>query len=409
MKALPLLLLMIASVADGEALRISEVSDVAGDNTERMTLRYRFEGQDKEEELFVLKEVIVGDADVAQASVGHDGAIGVNLKPEGARAMAEATEKMIPRQSRLAIIVDGKLVSAPGVRTTLGGNFELSGLDDDLDERALENLARRMSGRPELGPKEEVSKASPPPPRPETVPFTEEEYQQLKASREKMGIYHLESIPSKEELDAKLQKGMDRNSVIAVFGKPYMMSGNADDETSQLIYKVAPEKRAENPERKMVHDGFNVGFSEGKVTFWGFSFSNTQRERKVVGRVPGLLVASYPEMDFSKGDPDMIALIEGVKIPNIRQELNITDLQQLLSLALMTSNWGEGTEKESWISTQCDFMKILALHFPEAQDLVDGAAGNKVTLRSFGTAMSPYVTEGKPLPDVQAAPADKGQ
>jgi hypothetical protein len=221
-----------------------------------------------------------------------------------------------------------------------------------------------------------------------------------------MGIYHLEVLPPEKELDAKLWKGMDRDEVIALFGNPYSSSKPQDGEF-RLNYELAPEKRPENPKREMLPSGFDVRFSGGKVAGWGYSsYSNGQRERKVVGRVPGLLVASYPEMDFSKGDPDMIALIEGVKIPNIRQELNITDLQQLLSLATMTSNWGEGTEKESWISTQCDFMKILALHFPEAQDLVDGAAGHKVTVRSLGKAMSPYVTEGKPLPDVQVAPAD---
>ena len=408
MKALPFLALMIASFAQGEVLRISEVREVSGDDTERMTHRYRFEGQDKEEELFVLKETIVGDRDVARAEVAGKGEIYVELNPQGAKAMEEATGNMIPGRSRMAIIVDGKVVSAPGIRMKLGGKFQISGMEE-MGDRALENLARRMSGKPELDPKEEVPLPAPPPPRPKTVPFTEEEYQQLKASREKMGIYHLDSIPSKEELDAKLQKGMDRDAVIAVFGKPYMMSGKPDDETFQLIYEVAPEKREENPERKMVHDGFSVGFSEGKVTFWGFSFSDTQRERKAVGRVPGLLVASYPEVDFSSGDVDLIAMIEGVKIPNIRQELNLTDLQQLLSLATMTSNWGEGTEKESWISIQCDFMKILTLHFPEVEDLVDGTTGEKVTLKSLRTAMSPYATGDKPLPDPNAAPSGVGK
>ena len=319
--------------------------------------------------------------------------------------MVEATKNFVPGQTRLAIILDGKLVSAPGVRTTLGANFQID--MDDLDERALENLARRMSGRPELKPGEALPQAPPPPPRPETVPFTEEEYQQIKANREQMGIYHLESVPSKEDLDAKLQKGMDREAVIALFGQPYLMSGKPDDDTFRMSYRIAPEKREENPEDKMLNDGFMVVFSEGKVATWDFSSSNMRRERKIVGRMRGLLVASFPKVDFSSDDVDLIGMLEGIKIPNVRQQLNSIDLHELLGVAMVTHGWVnlEGKE-EPHISTQCDLMKILALHFPEVQDLVEGAVDGKVTAKSLGAALSPYALEGKPLPEVEAAPAD---
>jgi hypothetical protein len=406
MKALPFLLLMVAGVADGEALRISEVREVAGDGTERMTLHYRFNGEDKEEELFVLKEGIVGDKDVAQAWVHPGGGIGVKLKPDGAKAMTEATKDFIPGRTRLAVIVDGELVSAPGVRATLGGNFEISGMED-LDPRALENLARRMSGRPVLEPGEALPQAPPPPPHPEMVPFTEEEYQQNKANREKVGIYHLERVPSKDELDAKLRKGIDRDAVIAAVGNPCFTLGKSEDGKFQLLYKIAPEKREENPGGEPSRDGFEVRFSDGKVSEWEFSSSFLPRARKLVGRAPGLLVATYPKADLGSGKVDPITLIEGIKIPNVRQRVNATDLQELLSLARMASTWesAEGKE-EPRLSRQCDFMKILALHFPEAQDLVDGAVDGKVTVKSLGAAMSPYVVEGKPLPDVKPAPAD---
>ncbi|MCW1926035.1 hypothetical protein OKA05_25980 [Luteolibacter arcticus] len=408
MKALPLLLLMLASVAQGDALRISEVREVAGEDTERMTLSYRIDGENKEEQLFILKEVMIGDGDVAQASVGPGGTITVKLKPEGARVMAEATGNMIPGRSRLALIVDGKLVSAPGIREPLGGEFEISGVDD-LDGRGLENLARRMSGRPVLDPKEEVPQAPPPPRRPETVPFTEEEYQQNKAAREKAGIYHLESIPSQEELDAKLQKGMDREAVIAALGKPCYTSGKPEDGKIEMIYEIAPEKRDEVPDGGAVRDGFSVRFSESKVVGWDFSSSNIPRDRKVVGRVPGLLVASYPKVDFSSDDIDVIALLEGVKIPDIRQKVNATDLAQLLSLAMMTSHWENAVGKEQKLSTRCDFMKILALHFPEVQALADRAVDGKLPAKSLGAALSPYFEEGKPLPGAQVAPSEKGR
>jgi hypothetical protein len=409
MKALPLLLLMIASVAHGDALRISEVREVAGDDTEPMTLHYRFNGEDKEEKLFVLKEVIVGDKGVAQAWVHPGEGIGIKLNREGAAAMTEATSEMIPGRSRLAVIVDGKLVSAPMLRSVpLVANFEISGVDD-MDARALENLARRMSGRAKLDPKEAVPQAPQPPPRPETVPFTEEEYQQRKAAREKVGIYHLESVPSHEELNTRLRKGMDRDAVIAVLGKPFYGWGKPEDGEFELTYKIAPEKREENPGRKAVNDGFAVRFSEGKLTGWDFSSSNLPRERKVVGQVPGLLVASYPRRDFSSGEIDAIAFLEGVKIPNIRQEVNATDLGKLLSLAMLTSNWETAEGKEQHLSTGCDVFRILALHFPEAQALADRAVDGSIPVKSLGAALSPYVLEGKPLPGVKPTPTESGK
>ena len=39
-------------------------------------------------------------------------------------------------------------------------------------------------------------------------------------------------------------------------------------------------------------------------------------------------------------------------------------------------------------------------------DLVDELVDGKVTVKSLGTAMSPYVVEGKPSPDGKVAPAN---
>jgi hypothetical protein len=416
MKSLPVVLWMIAGFACGETLRICEVRQEAGAKTERMTLRYRVNGEPREEVIFVVREPVIGDADVAQAWAGPGTAISIKLTENGAKAMAEATGDMLPGRDRLAVIVDGVLVNAPRVMSPLGSNFQIDGLDD-LDERGLENLARRMSGRPPLDPKEAAPQIPPPPhvktvpfTKDKMVPFTEEEYQAIKAAREKAGIYHLENLPAEKELDAKLRKGMGRDEVVALFGRPSSTAGEPGNGEFRLSYEVAPEKREENPERKMLPGGFDVRFSNGKVSGWGHSsYSTASRERKVGGRVPGLLVAKIPEVDFSSGEVDMVALLEGVKIPDIRQDVNATDLYGLLSLATMAFHAEADEGEKDSISVGCDLMKILVLHFPEAKEVAGSAVDGKVRLRDLGNALSPYLTEGRPLPDLKAVTPISGR
>jgi hypothetical protein len=401
MKAPAVFLLMIAGFVHGDVLRISEVRSEAVEGTERMTLRFQHDGQVTEEVLFVLKEVVVSDADVAQAWVYRGQAIGVKLKPEGARKMVQATRNMNPRQDRLAVIVDGKLVSAPRVlEPPLRASFQID--MDDLDERALEELARRIAGRASVDPEEEPTKM-PPVPHVETVPFTEEEYQQKKDAREKMGLYFLDRLPSEEELDAKLKDGTSVADVVEAFGKPSHSSGKPDQGEFSLLYQIAPEKRPEKRGQEIPADGFHVQFSDGAKIRWSFTYGNLPREEKAVGRKPGLLVASYPEIDFSSGDVDLVALLEGVTIPDIRQEVNATDLYGVLALARMTSD-GEGADdkEEPMVRVDCDVMKFLALHFPEAKALSEKAADGKISARALGKALSPYMLENKPLPELKA-------
>src|SRR5690606_15749807 len=138
------------------------------------------------------------------------------------------------------------------VQSRLGAHFEISGLNE-LDPNDLDDLARRMSGRP---PRADGEDAPLPQPEPEveTVPFTEEEYQRNKAARERMGIFHIETVPAEEELDRMLRKGMSHAEVAGIFGRPSSKSENPE----YRIYDLAPEKLAENPDRQMVPAGLKV-------------------------------------------------------------------------------------------------------------------------------------------------------
>jgi preprotein translocase subunit SecD len=169
---LAIIFLAFASVCCGDTLRISELADAAGEGVERMILKT----ETGEEALFVKSKAVLGDSDVKQAWPQHafDGQICVELNEEGGKKLKETTARMRYGRDRLAIIVDGRLISAPTVQTTLGSAFVIDGFHD-MEFRGLDDLARKMSGR--LPRPEGEDPVSPNPlPKLETVPFTEEEY-----------------------------------------------------------------------------------------------------------------------------------------------------------------------------------------------------------------------------------------
>jgi hypothetical protein len=133
------------SLGLGDTLRLSEVADEASDSTEQIT----FSREGANHVIIVKKALIIGDADVnlAVPNYGLDNDFYVELTDDGAKKIKEATAKMNHGQDRLAIIVEGRLVSAPVVQSPLGGSFIISGLED-LGPREIDDLARKMSGRP---------------------------------------------------------------------------------------------------------------------------------------------------------------------------------------------------------------------------------------------------------------------
>jgi hypothetical protein len=153
MKPLALFIsLVLAGICGAHTLRISEVAEQAGDDAERMTMI-----QDgKEEVLFVKKHVVIGDGDVKNAfpSQVQEGAISVSLTEEGGRKIKEVTSRIRLSKDRLAIVVNGKLVSAPVVNAVLGGNFEITGLKD-MGHQELAGLAEKRTGpQPPPAPEE---------------------------------------------------------------------------------------------------------------------------------------------------------------------------------------------------------------------------------------------------------------
>ena len=67
----------------------------------------------------------------------YEGKLTVELNPEGANKMFDLTSKMRPGVDRLAIVLDGKVLSAPVVQSSLGANFEISGMKDANEAKGI--------------------------------------------------------------------------------------------------------------------------------------------------------------------------------------------------------------------------------------------------------------------------------
>jgi hypothetical protein len=385
--------------AHSQVFRLSEVAEVASDETERMTLK----GDDWEEELFVIKRAVVTEDDVAKAfplSQGGEWSISIELDEEGGAKMKAATGKMTAGKDRVAILVDGELLIAPIVMSTpLGARLAIPA-GKDMDAAEVQDLARRISGLPPLEPGEAPLN----PPRViDYEPYTEEEYLERKANREKVGIFYVEWIPSEKELDRQLKLGMTQDEVIELFGKPTMGSVQDGEPHSRLSYRLAPEKIADNPERKMLPVSIEVEFTDGKVTDWSHSWSTASRELKVKGPAPepGILTMILPDMDMSDEDADFTDYFEAVIVPDPNQKVNETDLNQLASLGYMMKNAIASSDGDKpTVSANCDLMREMVRHFPELRKLREEAVKGRVDVEEMSKALEPYVFGEKagPIP-----------
>ena len=136
------LLLLLCLTAQSEILRLSLVVPEPGEGITKFEISH---GEVKET-IFVKNQPIVTTADVAtaQQNPARKDCVAVSLTDEGAKKMFQASKEMRHGVDRIAIMVDGKFISAPIVNDTLGKNIEISGLNDP-DEAT--KLAARMSGK----------------------------------------------------------------------------------------------------------------------------------------------------------------------------------------------------------------------------------------------------------------------
>ena len=378
---------------------MSRVVAAAGEGIEQMT----FKSGDHEEVLFVKKEAVVNSADVQEAwaeVVPSMRCISIRLKQEGAKKMEAATGGMSLGVERMAIIVEGKVVVAPAVQSKLGAQFIIQGLDDLTDDE-LKELARKIAGRPPGVPGVDVPEVKRPEQKWES--YTDEEYQQIKESREKLGIFYLDKVPSEQELATLLRKGMNVDEVVKALGRPHRLSRVADGEASGLDYMIAPERREGSPDGRAVEDGLRVHLDGGKMFRWSYSYGDAPKELKRVGRQAPSLRMIAPELKLPIEDFDFVDYFERVDVEDPRQTVNQTDLEDLLSVAAMVAD--ESDRKEPGkvsVRADCDLIETMAIHFPEIAALRKDAEGGKIGLIALRDAMAPYVSGRKPLPGEKA-------
>ena len=390
-----------------ELLRFSDVFPIPGDNIEPFIIPDPVYG---DETLHVGKRVLLSDADVADIApaAGPEAeemrAVVITFNEEGAEKFARITKQLVG--GRLAIIVKGKILSAPVLHEAiLGGSVTIAGLDEPM-ARELYDAIQTKSGKPPWPKDKPFWKNTPPPERPETVPFTEEEYREIKARRIKMGIHYLDSLPSEEELAKNLKAGLSYEEVLKLYGKPTHRAGGAQDPKTSATWIIAPERSEPNPELADIPVGFDVNFSKGSVTGWRQIRLGMSRAEKVVGLEPATLKAVLPELDLSEGEPDWIAYVEAIQIPDPAQPVNKRDLGDLLGIALQLRHSVNNDEPgAAHISSDCDFMKTLAHNFPEVEALRKQAKTGRVEVEKLLSVVHPYLSGEKPLtPKVPAPP-----
>lgn len=400
MKRLLLLVLAAGLSRGAETLRLSAV--VKPDSPDAKEIPYQT--PTGKQHVWVSNKPIITEKDVktASPSISQEKTIEINLTDDGTAAMIAATTPMRPGVDRMAIIVEGKLHSAPVLRSVpLGKSFIIEGLAD-YDDRQLANLARGIMGQPPLGP----DAGAPPPPRPKLVPYTEEELKAIKQQRERVGIFQLDRMPDQKELAKTLHLGMTADEVIAIYGKPARHNRKPDHKDFYLEYEIAPERRPDKPAGGMVPDSFKVEFRDDKVTRWGpCRWSDGRRELKNESRAPGLLKAIFPAIDMAAEDINLIAWIEGISIPDLSQQMSQGDLGALLSLLYSTTLPRDATEHDT-IRPDCDVLKILAKDLPDIAKLTAAAKDGKIPLPDLHAVVKRFCLGETPIPDPQS-PADR--
>lgn len=98
------------------------------------------DGNDHSTPILVNRRMALGGGDIAMAMVSPSRADAVNVTLDGAGAdkMIALTKDMRPGLDRIAIVMDGEVMSAPVAQSVpLGRNFEINGLDEPGEAQAL--------------------------------------------------------------------------------------------------------------------------------------------------------------------------------------------------------------------------------------------------------------------------------
>ncbi|GAA5482165.1 hypothetical protein Hsar01_01382 [Haloferula sargassicola] len=376
------------------SLRISEVALEGSEATEEMTV----ETEKGSEKLWVCKDPIVTEKDVVDAwpqATSGQYQVGIKLSEQGGERLSKVTGQLVAGRDRLAVIIDDQLRMAPVVQSQLGRSFVLSLNDENFSEVA--DLIQGILGE-KPSPRSESKDL---PPLPETAPYTKEEYQNLKAEREKVGLFYLDELPSVEELKVMLEPGLSYEEVVSKLGKPTFTIGDQSEDDISIFYELAPEKLPLNPERKQHQSGISITLKDHKLTGWSSSWSTGQRQQRLVNPTEKKLKVQMPHFDLFSGDSDWVSVVEETKIPDPEQDITLADLFDLLSLAGTAAQYHDLGSKSS-IQADCDVIAFLGRHLREIAKLQGQAVKGRIPLKDLDSAIQPYLLGGKEVPDPAA-------
>lgn len=388
------LVLFLLPTMSADVIRLASVVEIDGLGI----TRHEFGEGENPEILFVEDKAIVTEADVVHAilSPSREDAIDIGLSKAGTEKMIAATKIMRPGIDRIAIIVNGKIVSAPVLQSVpLGKHFIISGLKEKNEAM---NLAARLSGKSDLEIVDELAVIEQGmrdrPPLPEPVFHTEEEYQKLKAERDKVGLHYMDRLYSEAELDGLLKPGMKKAEVTGIFGKPQLRTEN-EDGTVRLKFETAPERRPETPEYHM--GSFRAHFESGKLIEWrAYGWSHSTRAPKPPERPPGNLIFKTPPADMSSEDFDYMAFYEAheISLKPGKNKPTVADYYDLIGVL-----WGLSgiVDEGQTIDSQCDIIQFLVPAVPDLGALVKKSAQGRIAINEINEILKAFVLGEKEL------------
>lgn len=390
-KSLALLIFTISPLSTAEILRLAKVVEKPSKGVTEM----EFSRGDETETLFVEDKAIISEMDIALAtpSLQTDQAVDITLTPGGTEKMITATTPMRPGIDRIAIILNGKVKSAPTIQSVpLGKYFVINGLTHEDEPKRLAGL---LSGKAieqidqETKELEERLKKLPPLPKP--VYYTEEEYQELATQRKKIGLNYIDRLYTEAELDALLTQGMTREDVIAIFGRPNSISETIKGRQT-LTFETAPEKLPLEQEMRML--SFKTDFQANRLTEWGsYIIGKRTRATKQITPGPRNLIIKTPPADMSSADFDFISFLENHEISLKPGKTEPTN-KELLDLAEWIWSLSQGENLQS-IDPKCDLIRILRRHIPELEKISEKSNDSRIPLAGIEKVVRPYILGDK--------------
>lgn len=113
---------------------------------------YDYEGTKRTEYLLLSNRVAWTGKDVQNAypeSMGGSVSVGITLTSEGGDKMMNLTKDLQPGVDRIAVVLDGEVMTAPGLRQVpLGKNFQIDGQESIEEARALSNALKNPLENP---------------------------------------------------------------------------------------------------------------------------------------------------------------------------------------------------------------------------------------------------------------------